>query len=77
MLRQLIACLFPALASRIEAESRQWMMQCRTCGHEVSVWDAGGIRYKASGPVWRLGRCANCGRVGMLRVHHQPGVPGA
>ena len=69
MLRGLIKFLSPALLAKVEAESRRWMMQCPRCGHETSVWDAGGIRYKARGPVWRLGRCAGCGRLGMLRVY--------
>ncbi len=45
------------------------MMQCPDCGHERSVWDAGGIRYKASGTVRRLGRCPNCQQLRMLRVY--------
>lgn len=69
MLRKLIAKLSPKLAASIEAESRQWMMQCPKCGHEVSVWDGGGIRYKASGTVRRLGRCARCDKVRMLRIY--------
>ena len=69
MLRKLITRISPTLASRMEAESRKWMMQCQKCGHERSVWEAGGIRYKASGTVWRLGRCPQCLRMGMLRVY--------
>lgn len=57
---------------RIEAESRTWLMQCQKCRYEVSVWEAGGMRYKALGPVWRLGRCVNCRRIGMLKVHRVP-----
>ena len=68
-LRKLIAMISPNLAARVEAESRQWMMQCPTCGHERSVWEAGGIRYKASGTVRRLGRCPNCQQLRMLRVY--------
>jgi hypothetical protein len=69
LLRKLITRASPALAARMESESRTWMMQCPTCGHERSVWDAGGIRYKASGTVWRLGRCSNCQKLGMLRIY--------
>ena len=71
MLRKLISMISPRLASSMEAESRQWMMQCPGCGHEVSVWDSGGIRYKASGTVWRLGRCSQCRKMGMLRVYRR------
>lgn len=69
MLRKLINMISPELASRMEAESRKWMMQCPKCGHEVSVWDSGGIRYRASGTVWRLGRCSKCSKLRMLRIY--------
>lgn len=44
----------------MEAESRSWVMRCH-CGHETSVWDMGGIRYKAAGNPWRTGKCGKCG----------------
>ncbi len=69
MLRKLIIRFFPNLAAKMEADSRRWMVQCRRCGHEVSVWDSGGIRYKARGTVWRYGKCSNCGNRSMLRVY--------
>jgi hypothetical protein len=43
----------------LERGSRAWMMQC-PCGHERSVWDAGGIRYKAAGKPRRYARCPKC-----------------
>jgi transposase-like protein len=46
----------------MEAESRAWMMQCPSCGHEISVWEAGGIRFGASGKPSRLMRCSQCGQ---------------
>ena len=69
MLRALIRLLFPRLMPKIEAESRQWMIQCPKCRHEVSVWDSGGMRYRARGTVYRFGRCRGCGALGMLRVY--------
>ena len=69
MLRGLIGLLSPTLLGRIETESRQWMMQCPNCGHEVSVWEYGGMRYRGFGRVYRLGRCRGCGEVRMLRVY--------
>ena len=74
MLQKLIVRLFPKLAARLEAESRQWLVSCPNCGHEVSVWEVGGIRYKASGTVYRYGRCVSCRQRGMLRVY-RPGDP--
>lgn len=46
----------------IEAESKLWMMQCSNCKFERSIWEMGGVRWKAAGSprVYRL--CTNCGQ---------------
>lgn len=48
-------------AADMEASSRSWMIRCGACGYEQSVWDAGGIRWKAAGTAKRRMRCAHCG----------------
>ncbi len=48
-------------AEAMEMESRSWIVQC-PCGFARSVWDWGGVRYKATGsPRWRL-PCPQCGK---------------
>ena len=69
MLRRLIVRYLPKLAARIEADSRRWMVHCERCGFEQSVWEYGGMRYKARGTVWRYGQCTDCGETSMLRVY--------
>ena len=49
-------------AESMEAESRQWMMKCPNCGFEQSIWDMGGIRWKAYGNSRNLIKCPNCGQ---------------
>ncbi len=49
-------------AAALEAESRQWLLVCPSCGHERSYWDIGGIRYKAAGRPRNLLKCPECGR---------------
>jgi hypothetical protein len=49
-------------AAAMEAESRIWVMKC-PCGHATSVWEMGGIRYKAAGNPRRAGRCVKCGKL--------------
>ncbi len=71
MLRALIRTLFPGFMDRVEAESKTWMMQCPNCDCEISVWDAGGMRYKGLGTAYRLGRCRSCGKTGILRVYQR------
>jgi hypothetical protein len=46
-------------AASMEAESRAWKLRC-PCGAEQSVWDAGGIRWKAAGKPRRWLKCSKC-----------------
>lgn len=63
LLRSTILSIVPeSWAARMEAESRQWIMRCTTCDTEVSIWDAGGLRWKASGNPLRRSFCQSCGR---------------
>ncbi|MBL9011386.1 MAG: phage terminase large subunit family protein [Alphaproteobacteria bacterium] len=58
----------PAMKARVEADSRKWIATCPHCGAGTSVWDLGGIRYKAAGrPLTRF-KCPACGKFGMHRV---------
>lgn len=68
MQRILVALLPAGAAAAIEAESRQWRIECPSCGAGRSVWDAGGIRYKASGTARQRMRCGRCGQVGWNRL---------
>jgi uncharacterized protein with PIN domain len=55
--------LLPARwAADMEAQSRKWMMRCKECGHEQSVWEAGGVRWKAVGNPTKLAACPQCRR---------------
>ncbi len=58
-------------ADAMEAESRAWIVQCKSCGFERSVWDVGGIRWKALGSKWTFGRCPNCGKLGWHHVAYR------
>jgi DNA-directed RNA polymerase subunit RPC12/RpoP len=62
----------PSVAAEMEAESRTWMVRCRKCGTERSIWDMGGIRYKAAGKPKRLIRCTTCGRRRWADVYRKP-----
>jgi hypothetical protein len=43
----------------MRVESQDWFMIC-PCGHEVSVWDTGGIRFGAAGKPRRVMWCPAC-----------------
>lgn len=61
--RVILAFVSPATAAAMEADSRAWKLHCPHCAHAVSIWDLGGIRYKAYGNSRMLRRCRNCGRI--------------
>lgn len=49
-------------ARAMEAESKQWIGVCSKCGQESSVWEQGGIRWKATGRPRHLWHCPICER---------------
>lgn len=49
-----------SLSASMEKETREWMLQCVICGAEKSGWEAGGIRWKASGNPKRRMFCEYC-----------------
>ena len=62
-IQRLFTSLVPrSWAASMEAESRAWMARCPDCGTERSVWDMGGIRWKAAGNPRRLLKCLKCQR---------------
>lgn len=61
----------PATKAAAEAESRKWIATCPNCGRETSIWDLGGLRYKASGTPSRGMVCAGCGKRGMHPITYK------
>ena len=71
-LRDLILWLMPApMKSDAEAESRKWVATCPRCQAESSVWDMGGMRYKAYGTKIALMRCPKCGKASPMQIHRK------
>ncbi len=58
------------LAEEMEDESRTSMVRC-PCGYERSIWDMGGIRWKAAGNPKRYLRCPQCGQAGWHTVYRK------
>ncbi|MBK7199531.1 MAG: phage terminase large subunit family protein [Anaerolineae bacterium] len=60
--RFLMAVLPKRWADAMRAESQAWQMRCNSCGATRSVWDAGGIRWKAAASRKQaLVYCPQCG----------------
>ena len=67
--QRLIKALVPARwFAAMEAHSRSWVMRC-PCGYETSIWEMGGIRYRAAGNPRIMGRCAKCGQRQFGQLH--------
>jgi len=58
-------------AESMEANSRAWMVRC-SCGFAQSVWDWGGIRWKAAGQPRRYMQCPQCGQWSWHTVTRDP-----
>lgn len=53
----------------MERESRDWIVE-GSCGFRSTVWDMGGIRYKAASKGRAtFGRCPSCGKRHGFKVH--------
>lgn len=73
-LQEILATLLPdAWAASLEDESRAWRMRC-PCGAETSIWEMGGVRWKAAGQPRRLGECGACGRQFIGSVYRDDAV---
>jgi DNA-directed RNA polymerase subunit RPC12/RpoP len=55
-------------AQNMEDESRKWMLTCSSCGYKASVWELGGIRWKAYGNPQKYRRCPECGKFSWMTV---------
>jgi hypothetical protein len=60
LVHRVVGWLPPNWQSAIERESRDWRARCPKCLHEVSVWDLGGVRFKAAGNPSRRMTCPHC-----------------
>lgn len=71
LIQRFFMAIFPASwAGSMEAESREWMVRCK-CGHERSIWDLGGIKWKATGTSRNYGRCPVCGKRSWHTTYHK------
>lgn len=70
--QQFILKVFPARwAKSIEAESRSWMVRCLNCESARSVWDMGGLRWKARGKPKNYILCGGCNQLGWHTISRE------
>lgn len=52
----------PHLAEQMRDESERWTLRCDGCGGSKSLWEVGGIRWRATpDPKRTIVRCRRCG----------------
>ena len=69
-LQNFLKAILPrAWGESMERESRSWFIRCEECGYELSVWEAGGVRWKAAGNPRKLGKCPTCERPRMFKIY--------
>ncbi|OYP36573.1 hypothetical protein [Rhodopirellula sp. MGV] len=67
---------FPSsLYDEVCNSSKHWMIQCTLCGKERSVWDAGGIRWRAASIGKRIpAHCSHCDKLVAARIYYKDEV---
>jgi hypothetical protein len=73
MQRVLLFCLPKAWHPSIIADSQAWKVIC-PCGGMRSIWEIGGIRWKAAGNPRKLMRCPKCGHLTWHRTEKRAPV---
>lgn len=68
-LRDIILRLVPATwRAEMIRDSKLWIATCNSCGNRASIWDIGGLRWKATGDKAITTRCPACGKFAGHRV---------
>ena len=71
-IQKLVLSLFPKRAADMEADSKRWVLTCPNCSNVQSVWEIGGVRYKAvSKGKWTGIRCLKCKQWHMMPMTYQ------
>jgi hypothetical protein len=60
--QRLILWLLTPFRDSVRRESEGWVADCPECQKATSIWDVGGIRWKATGNPRRLMCWKHCGK---------------
>lgn len=60
--------------AEFERETRKWVVECCTCGHQRDLWDLGGIKYKAYGTSYTYGKCPVCQKRHRHKIYNRTKV---
>ena len=68
--RFFLAVLPKSWAESMEKESREWKVIC-PCGAKDTIWDIGGIRWKARGKKRSYVLCRTCGKGAWMKIERE------
>jgi DNA-directed RNA polymerase subunit RPC12/RpoP len=68
--RMMMAILPKTWAEDMRRDSLRWHIICTDCGHKRSIWEIGGIRWKAVGNSRTYFRCVQCGKHTWQRLEY-------
>ena len=65
MVQRVVLSILPRRwGENMQRDSQVWRVRCCTCNHSTSIWDAGGIRWKALSVGKRIMiRCRQCNQL--------------
>lgn len=71
--QSIILKILPFWAESIERESREWKVTCLDCKSEKTIWELGGIRWKAASVGKRIRvHCSHCNEPKWSTVSREP-----
>ncbi|MEZ5940764.1 MAG: FHA domain-containing protein [Planctomycetaceae bacterium] len=56
----------------VRQESQRWHIVCTECGKKKSVWESGGVRWKAAGNSHKLVYCSGCQKMVWAKMEYLP-----
>jgi len=73
-IQRFIKFILPAGAfAAVQEGTKLWLAECQ-CGYKYDLWEAGNIRYKASGEPRQLMYCPSCGKNTMHVIRKKTAV---
>jgi hypothetical protein len=74
MLQRFFLAILPRhWGESMKRDSQAWKLRCTTCDFTMSIWEAGGIRWKAASRGKRtMMRCPRCQVLRAAAVEHRP-----
>lgn len=55
---------------KAKADSKRWYFNCE-CGHEFTIWDIGGVKYKGTGNKKMYVKCPKCKKAAFRQVQRR------